>query len=233
MWFVLVPGACHGGWWFEPLARELREAGHRADAVTLEGLDPDVEARPGINLETHVRQVVGLLAERGDEVVLVGHSYAGSVITAVADRRPSQVRALVYLDAFVPKDGDSCFSMTNDEQREWYVSGSAATGLAVEPLPFFSSQARAQPLGTFMQRSTLTGAHRAVPSLTYAVATAPEWVPHSPFVAVAERLRNDPRWTVIDLDASHNVLAKGTDAVRELILRATSSSSGRNEQAPE
>jgi pimeloyl-ACP methyl ester carboxylesterase len=219
MWFVLVPGACHGGWWFEPLAQELRELGHRADAVTLEGLDPDLPQRPGINLEVHVQQIVDLLTARGDEVVLVGHSYAGSVISGAADQRPAQVRALLYLDAFVPEDGDSCWSMTNDAQREWYVSGSNKTGLSVEPLPFFSSLARPQPLGTFMQRSTLSGAHRTVPILTYGLAAAPEWVPHSPFVRIAEPLRRDPRWSVVDLDVTHNVLAKGTEAVRELILR--------------
>lgn len=219
MWFVLVPGACHGGWWFEPLASELRAAGHRADAVTLNGLDPDTAApRAGINLDDHIGQVVDVLTSRVDPVVLVGHSYAGSVITGVADRLPEQVHALVYLDAFVPEDGDSCWSMTNEEQRQWYGTGSGRTGLAVDPLPFFSPLARPQPLGTLMQRSTLTGAYQKVRTRTYALAADPEWVRHSPFVAVADRFRNNPAWAVVDLDATHNVLARGTTTVRELIL---------------
>jgi hypothetical protein len=66
---------------------------------------------------------------------------------------------LLYLDAFVPDDGDSCWSMNNDEQRDWYSRGSGATGLADEPLPFFDRRARPHPLGTPMQRSKLTGAY--------------------------------------------------------------------------
>lgn len=69
---------------------------------------------------------MGAAQPDGAGVVLLGHSYAGTVITAVADRMPSRVRALVYLDAFIPEDGDSCWIMTNDEQREWYISGAAA-----------------------------------------------------------------------------------------------------------
>lgn len=201
-----------------PLSCELR--GHDADAVTLEGLDPDaVEPPSGINLTAHVRQVVDLLVARPDDVVvLVGHSYAGSVITGVADQRPTQVQSLIYLDAFVPSDGDSCWSMTNEEQRKWYVGGSSRTGLAVDPLPFFDDRARPQPIGTLMQASTLAGDHQQIEKRTYAVATDPQWTPHSPFVAVADRLRSDPRWTVIDLDSTHNMLAKGTDLLRELLL---------------
>jgi hypothetical protein len=63
-WFVLIPGACHGGWWFEPVADALRQAGPTADAVTLSGLDPEGPSAPAANLDTHIAQVVGLLAAR-------------------------------------------------------------------------------------------------------------------------------------------------------------------------
>lgn len=217
-WYVLVPGACHGGWWFAPVVAGLRRAGHTADAVTLAGLDPDGPAAPTANLDTHIDQVVALLSAREEQVVLVGHSYAGSVITGVADRRASQVAALLYLDAFVPEDGDSCWTMTNDEQRHWYGSGSGATGLAVEPLPFFEDRARGHPIGTLLQEARLTGAYTGVPRKHYVLATEPSWLPHSPFVTVADRLRRDPGWTVIDLDSRHNFLAHGPDDLLPLIL---------------
>ncbi len=217
-WFVLVPGACHGGWWFEPVAEALRQAGHTADAVTLSGLDPQGPPAPTANLDTHIAEVVELLAARDEQAVLVGHSYAGSVITGVADRLPGQIAALVYLDAFVPEDGESCWSMTNDEQRAWYGTASGSTGLAVEPLPFFDVRARPHPLGTLMQRSKLTGEHKSVGRRHYVAATATEWLEHSPFVGVAERVRRDPDWTVTDLDSSHNFLAHGpTDLLRLLV----------------
>jgi pimeloyl-ACP methyl ester carboxylesterase len=154
------PGACHGGWWFEPVASALREARHEARAVTLAGLEPADPPAPAANLDSRIGEVLELLDSGGGQAVLVGHSYAGSVITGVADHRPSQVAALLYLDAFVPDDGDSCWSMTNDEQREWYSGASGATGLGVAPLPFFDRRARPHPLGTFMQKSKLTGAYK-------------------------------------------------------------------------
>ena len=218
-WFLLVPGACHGGWWFEPMAELLRQEGHTADAVTLRGLNPHAPSLiEAINLDTHVNQVLQLLVERSEPVVLVGHSYAGSVITAVADQRPDQVTGLLYLDAFVPKDGDSCWSMTNDEQREWYSTGSGETGLGVQPMPFFDQRTRPHPLASFMQQSKLTGAYEGVNRKHYVLATATSWVPHSPFASVAERLRSDPSWTVRELDITHNVLAQGPGEILQQIL---------------
>jgi pimeloyl-ACP methyl ester carboxylesterase len=216
--YVLVPGACHGGWWFEPVAAALREAGHEAVAMTLAGLDPAGPPAPAANLDSHIGEVLELLDPGAGQAVLVGHSYAGSVITGAADQRPAQIAALLYLDAFVPGDGDSCWSMTNDEQREWYSKGSGVTGLAVEPLPFFDSRARPHPLGTLMQRSKLTGAYKTIRRKHYVAATAADWLPHSPFTGVADSLRRDPGWDVTDLDSGHNLLANGPHDLLKIIL---------------
>ena len=155
---VLVPGACHGGWWYEPLVQRLAELGHRATAVTLAGVSERADELTGrVNLDSHVAEVVELVTAAAEPVVLVGHSYAGSVISGVADRVPERIGALLYLDAFVPEDGDSCWVMTNDEQRRWYIDDAGDTGLAVNPLPFFDPRASAHPLAAFVQRSRLTG----------------------------------------------------------------------------
>lgn len=124
--YLLVPGSHHGGWWYAPLVEELEAAGHTAVAITLAGLDPDAEApREAITLDDHVAQAIAALrsvpveadAPQGRDAVLVGHSYGGSIISGVADAEPDRVRALVYLDALVPEDGDSSWSMTNDDER--------------------------------------------------------------------------------------------------------------------
>jgi pimeloyl-ACP methyl ester carboxylesterase len=122
-----------------------------------------------------------------------GHDYGGSVITGVADRLPHAVRALVYVDAFVPDDGDSCYSMADDEQREWWLGGGAGVD-AVQPLPFFDPRARPHPRATLLQRIQLTGNWQRVPVKHYVAAT--DWPGRSPFAPIVERVRADPAWTV-------------------------------------
>ena len=97
---VLVPGACLGGWAWQEVAARLRALGHDVYPVTLTGLGERVHlATREVDLETHIDDVVNLLDyEDLSDAVLVGHSYAGVVVTAVADRRPERLRAVVYLD---------------------------------------------------------------------------------------------------------------------------------------
>src|SRR5262249_15229204 len=105
--FVLVHGAWHGGWRWRDVAARLRRAGHDVYAPSLTGLGERAHlARPGIALDDHVQDVVALLQmEALSEVVLVGHSYGGMVVTGAADREAARIRRLVYLDAFVPESG--------------------------------------------------------------------------------------------------------------------------------
>ena len=87
--YVLVPGACHGAWCFDDLAAALRRGGHRVLAITLTGVAERAHlAHAGVNLETHITDVLSALAAEPDaeDLVLVGHSYGGMVITGVADR---------------------------------------------------------------------------------------------------------------------------------------------------
>jgi len=107
--FVLIPGAWLGGWCWRDVADPLRRLGHCVVAVTLTGLGERAHLLSReIGLDTHVGDLVGLLHYRDlKDVVLVGHSYGGTVITAVAERIPERIARLVYLDASVPRDGQS------------------------------------------------------------------------------------------------------------------------------
>jgi pimeloyl-ACP methyl ester carboxylesterase len=106
---VLVHGGGHGGWCFQPLARLLRAEGHDVYTPTLTGLGERAHLfRAGVDLDCHVTDIVALLHyEDLWNVVLVGHSYGGMVITGAADRAPDRVSHLVYLDAKAPRDGQS------------------------------------------------------------------------------------------------------------------------------
>jgi pimeloyl-ACP methyl ester carboxylesterase len=122
--FVLVHGAWHGGWCWRKLASLLRAAGHEALTPTLTGLGERAHlAHQGVDLATHVRDVVNML-EYDDlhDVVLVGHSYGGMVITGVAEQSPARLARLVYMDAFVPDDGQALVDLASPEARQgWEV----------------------------------------------------------------------------------------------------------------
>lgn len=107
--YVLVHGAWGGGWAFKEVARQLSADGSTVYRPTLTGLgEKNHLARPDINLTTHINDIVNLILwEDLHDVVLVGHSYGGMVITGVADRVPDRIRRLVYVDALLPENGES------------------------------------------------------------------------------------------------------------------------------
>jgi pimeloyl-ACP methyl ester carboxylesterase len=116
---VLVPGACLGGWVWSQVAADLRGDGYDVYPVTLTGLGERVHlAHAGIDLETHVTDVVNVLEyEALEDVVLVGHSYAGTVVAAVADRAGKRLNAVVYLDTSPLPDGMAIVDAMTPEQR--------------------------------------------------------------------------------------------------------------------
>jgi pimeloyl-ACP methyl ester carboxylesterase len=107
--YVLVHGAGHGGWCWARVTPRLRAAGHEVFAPTLTGLGERAHLlSPGIDLDTHIADVLGVLEyEDLAGVILVGHSYGGVVVTGVADRAPERIAQLVYLDAIIAGDGDA------------------------------------------------------------------------------------------------------------------------------
>ena len=135
--FLLVHGAWHGAWCWRAVAPALVRAGHRVHAVTLTGLGERAHLlHPGIDLQTHVTDVLQAIeAEEMHQVVLVGHSYAGMLITAVADRMPHRLAHLVYVDAVVPKPGESWSSTHAPATRKARLDAARASPLFAFPPP--------------------------------------------------------------------------------------------------
>lgn len=128
--FVFVPGAWLGGWCWRDVAAPLQAAGHAVISATLTGLGERAHLlNPQIGLYTHVADIVGLLHWRDlSGVILVGHSYGGTVITAVAEQVPDRIRRLVYLDASVPRDGESNDDVIGPEMAAQLRSDAQAGG---------------------------------------------------------------------------------------------------------
>lgn len=217
--FVLVPGGWRGGWYFSDLADQLRTAGHRAFTVTPTGLGDRAHLNAAsVNLDTHIDDVLALLAaEQISDAVLVAHSYGGMVITGAADRAPSgTVRRLVYCDAYVPEDGQSCWDLTSDAYRSKFLNGAAADGYAVQPPPGRDSRVTAHPLASFLQRIRLEGTGlREVEVRDYVYLSG--W-DGTPFTAVHDRLADDPAWRVHTLDSGHNVCRDAPQEFLEILL---------------
>lgn len=218
--YVLIPGMCHGAWSFDDLSEALRSHGHRVLALTLTGVAERAHlANGGVNLETHITDVLSALASMKDatDVVLVGHSYGGMVITGVADRIPAQVDSLVFLDAVVPYDGESCWDLVNEEERQWYLEVDD-TGFGVPPMPFFDDRATAHPLATVLQPLRLAGGLDRFRRRDYVVAM--NWPGESPLKASYDRVRDDPKWHVHKLDGSHNLMRDNPEDLLRILLDA-------------
>lgn len=128
--FVLIHGAWHGGWSWQPVAARLEALGHDVSRPTLSGLGERAHlATREIDLSVHVQDVAAhVFFENLTDVVLVGHSYAGMVITGVATAVPERLRRLVYYDAFVPDDGDSALDLLPETIAEHFVQSAEDDG---------------------------------------------------------------------------------------------------------
>ncbi|MFE0017668.1 alpha/beta fold hydrolase [Mesorhizobium sp. NPDC059054] len=211
--FILIAGGWQGGWVYQKVAELLTAHGHKALPITLSGLG-DVPA-PTANLETHIGEVAAIVKGQRDDLVLVGQSYGGMVVSGAADAEPSQIKALVYVDAYVPDTDDSVWSLTTPRFRDMFIAGAKTDGLNCMPPPKMDPRCRPQPMGTFLQAVTLSGRWREVPRKTFVGAHG--W-DGSPFLDLYRRLSGDPEWSTFSLDCGHNVARLQPEALTEILL---------------
>ncbi len=224
--FVLVHGAWHGGWCYRDTAKALRATGHTVFTPTHTGLAETYHlSSQAITLETHIRDICGVIEWEGlTDVILCGHSYGGMVITGVADRMADKIKALVYLDAFIPQHGDSLISLLHTAlpAEVWpvFVNGfrdsaradncgmmapipAEVFGIKVENRPWVDKLCRPQALATFEMPALLSGGGDSIKQRTYILADA--WDP-SPFRYFAAQCEGQAGWNVVKLPSSHDVM---------------------------
>ncbi|MBT4489971.1 MAG: alpha/beta hydrolase [Rhodospirillaceae bacterium] len=230
--FVLVHGAWEAGWVWKWTVPHLRAAGHEVFAPSLTGLGERSHLmNASIDLDTHIADVLGVLEWEGlDNVTLVGHSYGGMVATGVADRANERIGSLIYLDAFLPKDGEALLDMVPPERAAsmrdvadkdgdgWYLPLSAAPlqnvtdpGEAAILAEFCVSH----PFATMTQKLSVSGNHLNIASKTYVLAT--EFQP-SVFTGFAEEARQLD-WRVEELATHHFTMMSMPRETADLLMR--------------
>jgi pimeloyl-ACP methyl ester carboxylesterase len=144
--YLLVHGAWHSGEAWERVVQLLRSAGHRVFAPSLTGHGGKAHLlSPEVGLDTHIEDIVGLILEKDlTEVILVGHSYAGLVVSDVVNRVPDRIAHLVYLDAMVPQDGESALDVMPVTQALIDQAATTDAPWRIPPMPEMPA-----PLGQF------------------------------------------------------------------------------------
>ena len=229
--FVLVHGAWHGGWCWQRVADRLRHNGHVVFTPTLTGLGERSHLlRAGIDLTTHVTDVVNVMKwEELSDVVLCGHSYGGMVISGVADQMAAAIRSIVFLDAFVPKNGEAVQDLTSAAVVEIAHAAMARGEITMPPRPAEAFGVNAadrawvdrlcvgQPIGTFTQKLALTGARDRIARKSYIRAAS---YPNPGFDRALATARSDPSWRTYEVSCGHDVMVDAPDRLTEILLEA-------------
>ena len=235
--FVLVHGGGHGGWCWQRLTPYLRSAGHEVYTPTLTGLGERAHLLGAdVDLDMHIEDVVAVLKyEDLRDVILVGHSYGGMVITGVADRAPSRVGHLVYLDAATPTDGQSLADVSPDLMEMARSMGKVVDGVELvlnympeagrfygvtdpEALEWMQGRLTPQPWRTFEQNLRLVD-EQAVRRIarTDVVCSNPM---SASGVSLEERTSGADR--VFEIETGHDLMITEPEKVSAFLLQLTS-----------
>jgi pimeloyl-ACP methyl ester carboxylesterase len=226
---VLLHGAWHGGWCWKRVRRLLEAEGYEVLTPTFTGVSDRAHLlSPAVDLTTHTTDVVNLLeAEDRGPVTLVGHSYAGQVVTAVADARPDLIARRVYLDAFVGGDGDAAIDLLPEQVAGHYRESVAGPGFGwlIPPrslevlgvsetadLDWLTPRLTPHPWATYTEPLRLTGAGNDVPA---AYLDCVDWM--AVFAPHAAKARA-AGWPVTELKTGHEAMVTAPAALAEALL---------------
>jgi pimeloyl-ACP methyl ester carboxylesterase len=227
--FVLVHGAWHGGWCWRRVTDLLETQGHKVFTPTLTGLGERSHLlRAGVNVSTHVTDVVNVLKWEGlKDVVLCGHSYGGMVVSGVAEQSAAAIGSIVFLDAFVPDNGDSMAALTSDAVRAQLKAASERGDLGVPARPaaaflvnekdqaWVDALCVPQPIGTMTEVIKLTGARETIAKKSYIRAGA---YPNPGFDKALEQVKADKSWRVYSVPCGHDVMVDMPERLAEILV---------------
>jgi pimeloyl-ACP methyl ester carboxylesterase len=228
--YVLVHGAWHGGWCWQRVSSQLRAHGGIVYTPTLSGQGEHKNTlSPAVNLETHILDIVNLIEmEDLHNVILVGHSYAGTVIAGVADRIPERLSKLVFLDAILPENGQSAFGIQPKAVQDAMVKAAEKdSGLTIPAWPaetfgvndpadasWVNARLTGHPFRTFTQTLVLQhpyGNHLPLIYIACTVKALPAIVPF------AEKTKNSKDWRYYALATGHDAMITAPEKTAALL----------------
>ncbi len=227
--FVLVHGAWHGGWCWRRVADLLEKAGHRVFAPTLTGLGERSHLlHRDINLDTHIADIVNLVKwEDLGGVVLAAHSYAGFPVSGAIEQIFDRVAAAVFIDAFLPEDGQKSLDLASDFTRKATMEAVAKGEISQPPPPaarfgvnerdraWVDSKLTPHPVGVQLQPIKLTGARERVAKKIY--IRAPQY-PQPAFDKYYLAKKADPSWRTYGVLCGHDVMIDMPERLAEMLL---------------
>jgi pimeloyl-ACP methyl ester carboxylesterase len=220
--YLLVHGAWGGGYGYRDIAVRLRAEGHDVHIASLTGLGDRVHlVSPAIDLTTHVNDVLAVIdGEKLIDFILVGHSYGGMIITAVSALRAAKIRSLVYIDAFLPRDGEALWDVATEWERKHYIDSQRDMPGLMAPFPGSPPILTRHPLLTVLQPYRASGEEGQIKRRTYIYATrdAP-----TVFTQFHDRVSADPAWKSCTLDTGHIVMMDDPDGLTAILLEEANS----------
>jgi pimeloyl-ACP methyl ester carboxylesterase len=227
--FVLVHGAWHGGWCWRRVADRLQAAGHTVYTPTLTGLGERSHLiNRDINLDTHITDVVNVFKWEGvANAVLCGHSYGGWVISGATEQVLPQVASIVFLDAFVPRDGQTGLDIATPTSRDG-INLAIKNGAISRPPPtaesfkvnekdraWVDAKMTPQPIGVSLQKIRLTGALERVDKKAYVRAAN---YPSPTFDGFFAAAKTTPGWRTYAVPSGHDVMVEMPERLAEVLL---------------
>lgn len=219
---ILIAGTYYGGWYWQNLVANLSSSGHRVFAPTLRGLGEDSPSDSPISLSDHIQEVVDMIDDNNlDDVVLVGWSYGGMVITGVPARVQAKIAHLVYLDAAVPVSGQTEFDLIPDWLRAKQLAECLDGRNQFPSAEFLNYEPRMKPhpIGTKQEPISYDEVQLAGLAKTYVVAGKERG--SGPFAEVVARISSETNWRIIELDAGHDVYRDSPEEVERIIFSIT------------
>lgn len=213
---LFIPGSFEGEWVYDEVADRLREDGHRVFAVTLRGLEPDAADRPAAtaDLDDHIADVVSFVAEHDlDDLIVCAHSYGGMVLRGVCAALPERCLGAIYVDAFLPEPGQSCWMLLNDPLRDGFGQLGVLDGRTLLPPPGSDPRSAPHPVASLLQASR---AGAPAPWIRHAYIYASAW-PATPFTPTYERLSADPAWETYSIFENHEIMRNNPEILADLL----------------